>query len=362
MQSLFKHVATISVLALPLTACAPTPAENNAAIACPAVYAVYPGWLSEDIPVQDLYWDGFSHIVIAFALPEPDGGLNVAYTDKILSHLGEEAKKRGKKIILSIGGANGYGDAFIQIAQSPSALEKFTGNVSAYIELHNLDGVDIDWEYWTWQSTLGKGGNDPRESRLLVDLLATLRKTLDQSLTLSTDVFAGSYIGDQYLTEIQNHVDHVNLMAFDFTGAWPDSKIKHHADYKTFKKALSYQMERGFSLEKIVIGLPAYGVEFIDGKKDEVVHRAYTDIVRQTTDTHIDINKGRIGNTYFETRPLIQKKTQLAVSQNLHGLFFFDLSLDTQDPKQSLLGGVNETLATNRCTSFSSKFSKTETK
>ena len=44
------------------------------------------------------------------------------------------------------------------LINSPSARAKFTNHVVEYIEKHNFDGLDLDWEYpKCWQVDCNKG-------------------------------------------------------------------------------------------------------------------------------------------------------------------------------------------------------------
>ena len=104
-----------------------------------------------------------------------------------------------------------------------------------------------------------KGGNDADESQRLVYLLKKLRSELSESILLTADISPGPWVGPQYLPEIQEHVDYVNLMAFDFTGQWNSSKVSHHAEFGTFLRAVNQTVSRGFKPEKMLVGLPTYG-------------------------------------------------------------------------------------------------------
>ncbi|RYZ82572.1 MAG: glycoside hydrolase family 18 protein, partial [Moraxellaceae bacterium] len=230
---------------------------------CMPVVAVYPSWKQQQMPIADIPWNRFNHLALIFALPQADGSLLTTEVDRLIEPLGEATRIRGKKLFLSIGGAVGYGDAFQQIAQSPEKLQIFARAVADYANKHQLDGIDIDWEYWTKQAKLKQGGNDPIESKLLVTLLSELRKQLPTNIMLTTSVFAGYWSGEQYVSEIQQHVDYVALMSYDFTGGWPQSQVKHHADFTTFKASINFLTDRGFKREKILVGIPFYGKEFV---------------------------------------------------------------------------------------------------
>ncbi len=302
------------------------------------IVAVCPSWKQQLLPPEQIPWHHITHVALVFALPTPEGELDTRALDGLLKPVAQAAHRQGKRVIVSIGGAQGYGDAFQRIAGSPEKLARFATAVRDYVSRHQLDGIDIDWEYWTRQAVHQQGGNDPVESRLLVTLLAELRKALPTDVQLSASVFAGHWVGEQYLADIQAHVDHVALMAFDFTGRWDSSPVGHHADFTTFKKSVQFLVDRGFMREKILAGLPFYGKQFVGGSNRVVKDIAYRD--RQAAP----------GDTFFETPELAARKAQYVLDEGLAGMFVFELSMDTAaDTPDSLLGAVNRYLSPARC-------------
>jgi chitinase len=316
---------------------------------CMPIVAVYPSWKEQQMPIAEIPWDRFTHLALISALPQADGSLRTTEVDNLIVPLGEAARSKGKKLFLSIGGAVGYKDAFQQIAHSPEKLQKFTKEVADYAHKHQLDGIDIDWEYWTKQAELKQGGNDPIESKLLVTLLADLRKQLPAKIALTTSVFAGFWTGEQYLSEIQQHVDYVALMSYDFTGAWPESPIKHHADFDTFKASIDFLTNRGFKREKILVGIPFYGKEFVDGKNNQVIDRSYRDLVPQLIAQKQSINSGKLEHIYYETPELVTKKSHYLLDEGMAGVMFFELTQDTPEFSNSLILASNQVISPDLC-------------
>lgn len=318
---------------------------------CMPIVAVYPSWKQQQMPVAEIPWDRFTHLALIFALPQADGSLLTSEVDPLVGPLGEAARNKGKKLFLSIGGATGYQDAFQKIAQSPEKLQKFTRAVANYADKHQLDGIDIDWEYWTKQAVHKQGGNDPVESKLLVTLLAELRKQLPEKVALTTSVFAGYWSGEQYLSEIQQHVNYVALMSYDFTGSWSESPVKHHADFRTFKASIDFLTDRGFTREKILVGIPFYGKEFVDGKNAQVVDKNYRDLIPQLIAKKQSINSGKLDHIYYETPELVTKKSHYILDQGMAGVMFFELTQDMHDSPDSLSLASNQVISPDFCTS-----------
>ena len=317
---------------------------------CMPVIATYPTWNADKLPVEQIPWQKFNQLAIMFVLPNPDGSLQTTDVDKIIQPLVERAHQQNKKVLVSVGGALGYADAFQKIAADEKALKNFAVNLREYVDRHKIDGVDIDWEYWTKQAVHQQGGNDPVESKLLVKLLAAVRAELPDHIQLSTDIFAGYWYGEQYLPEIEKHVDYVVLMAYDFTGAWESSPVAHHADYDTFKKSIDFVLSRGFSKNKLIVGFPAYGIEFIEGENKQVnKDYSHQQILEKLKRNSVDINKGKLGNLYFETPDLVRKKSQYLINQQMAGIMMFELTQDSLDDSTSLLSASNQIIAPDFC-------------
>lgn len=323
---------------------------NQIQTTCMPVIAVYPTWNHDKLPLEQMPWQKFNQLALPFVLPNPDGSLNTDDLDRIIKPIVEKAHQQKIKVIVSVGGALGYADAFQKIAADAMTLKKFAINLREYVEKNQLDGVDIDWEYWTKQAVHQQGGNDPVESKQLVTLLAAVRAELPPSIQLTTDIFAGYWYGEQYLPEIERYVDYVVLMAYDFTGAWESSPITHHADYTTFKKSIDFVLDRGFSGNKLIVGFPAYGIEFINGKNKRVnKDYSHQKILEKLQQNNIDINKGRLGNLYFETPDLVTKKSQYILQQQLAGIMMFELTQDSLEDSTSLLSASNKIISPVFC-------------
>jgi chitinase len=183
----------------------------------------------------------------------------------------------------------------------------------------------------------GLSGNDPIESQYLLELVKSVRAAIGPQMLLSVDIAPGEWLGGQYKVELQEFVDYVNLMAFDFTGAWPSSEVGHHADYTMFVKAIEHTLDRGFRKEKLLVGLPAYGIEFIDGKNSRIRHVGFNEIVTLATNNAQALKNGQIDNIYFETKEQFARKAKYVTGNDLAGVFVFDLASDVLDDKLSLM-------------------------
>lgn len=216
-----------------------------------------------------------------------------------------------------------------------------------YVETHKLDGVDIDWEEWTFQNEQNLGGNDPVESQQLVALLKHLREKLPSMVTITADIAPGNWMGVQYLPEIQQYVDYVNLMAFDFTGQWEESNVAHHSDFRTFEQAISHTVNRGFKKDKLLVGIPIYGKHFIDGGNETVINIDHDQIFSMPNIEQANIDEGQFQNIYFESPINAQRKARLVSTENLAGIFFFHALAD--DKLNSVVKSTQEYVVPIEC-------------
>lgn len=100
-------------------------------------------------------------------------------------------------------------------------------------------------------------------------------------------------------------------------------------------------MKKGFKPEKLLVGLPTYGIEFKDGSNKEIQHVQYHDIVQHLeTDTRA-LQKGRYKNTYFETEKLIKRKTRYITRKDLASVFIFDIASDCNNCEHSLIDSLS---------------------
>jgi chitinase len=184
-----------------------------------------------------------------------------------------KAKHPLLKTLISIGGWTGsshFSDMALtaesRAAFAASCIDVFIrGNLSPDIHAPGLfDGIDIDWEY------PAAPGNTkdfrPQDRENFTALLAELRAQLDAQgkadgraylLTIATSANA-SHIALLDLEHIHPLVDWINLMAYDFHGAW-NNITAFHSDLQTASAAVQKYLSRGVPPEKIILGVPFYG-------------------------------------------------------------------------------------------------------
>jgi chitinase len=247
---------------------------------------------------------------------------------------------------------------------------EFALSVKEALQLHKLDGIDLDWEYPAVQGPIGHpfAAVDKQHFTALVK---TLRNTLGAGYEIS---FAAGAFTDYLQQSIEWQkvvpmVDRVNLMTYDlvnrnsiFTG--------HHAGlYSTaFQKesvdnAIRYLDSLNIPLTKLVIGAACYARVYeqvghanqglyqpcrFQGFK---VYKSFGQVFSAANgyNTHWDsvakapysYNAGKKLFATFDDIQSVQLKTQYAIDKGLQGIMFWELRQDKT--REGLLDAIYET-------------------
>lgn len=272
------------------------------------VIGYQPSWSGN---VDEIQYDKLTAINYAFASVNASGKIEpVENTDK-LDALVELAHRHGVEVFISIGGWNdGDDSAFHAIAGNETARDAFVEEVLTFVQDHQLDGADIDWEY-------PDAGQSARDYSTLMTLLATRLHDMQKKLTAAVVAVGGAGIEDAVFAQ----VDYLNLMAYD------GGDGSTHSPYSYAVDSLDYWLNRGLPKEKCVLGVPFYG---------RPSWKSYASIVAQDPDAP---NKDLSNGTYYNGIATIEAKTRLA-RERASGIMIWELSQDTSD-STSLLRAID---------------------
>lgn len=188
------------------------------------------------------------------------------------------------KVLISVGGWLGSGN-FSDMALTKTSRRVFIDSAVKFIERHQLDGLDIDWEY---PGQNGAGNRfRPEDKRNYTLLCKELRKRfhkeeklLHRPLFLSVAAGASTaFLENTEMREVQKYVDTVNLMAYDYYEPTGDALTGNHAplltdpaDPKSISADRSVREfeQAGVPAAKIVLGVPFYG--HVWGEVEDVGH------------------------------------------------------------------------------------------
>jgi chitinase len=275
-------------------------------------------------------------------------------------------------VLVSVGGW-GWSDSFSDMALTKASRDVFIASVTDYIERHQLDGLDIDWEY------PGQAGSTnhfrPEDKYNFTLLLKELRKHFRQQqrglhrplyLTIAAGA-SSSYLAHTEMDKVQQYIDTVNLMAYDYyepggpTGNHaplftdPDDPKKLSAD-----RSIHEFEQAGVPAEKIVLGVPFYGHQWGDvadmkhglfqtGKALPQGYATYnvisTTMLKNGFDRYWD-EASSVPYLYSPTQKIfvsyedaesLTLKSRYVIDQHLAGIMFWDYA---GDPTGALLNAI----------------------
>jgi chitinase len=166
------------------------------------------------------------------------------------------------------------------MAFSPELRSAFIGNVCAWLEKYNLDGVDIDWEYPVGPEWGQEIKSRPEDRQNWIILLKDLRAALDKlgsktgkRYSLSACVPASLwFVTANDAAAAAEIVDALKLMAYDYCGAWSQF-TGHHSNLGnnpsdpawggwSTEQALNAYISANVPPQKIMLGAGFYGRVF----------------------------------------------------------------------------------------------------
>ncbi|XP_056636318.1 probable chitinase 10 [Diorhabda sublineata] len=324
---------------------------------------------------QDIDPDLCTHIVYGFAVLNGDqliikphdswADFDNKFYEKVTA-----LKEKGIKVLIAIGGWNdSAGDKYSKLVNNPSARRRFIAHVLDFIEKHNFDGLDLDWEYpKCWQVDCKKGPVTDKAAfaafvRELHEAFRPKGWLLSSAVSPSKKIIDAGYD----VPILSKYLDWIAVMCYDYHGQW--DKVTGHvapmyehpeSSDDTFNTnfTINYWIEKGADRKKLVMGMPMYGQSFSlsDNSNhglnapsygggeagDETRARgflAYYEIcsnIKRKNWTLVRDNKGRIGPyayhrdqwVSFDDIGMIRHKSEYVKAMGLGGGMIWALDLD----------------------------------
>ncbi|XP_034946301.1 chitinase-3-like protein 1 [Chelonus insularis] len=190
------------------------------------------------------------------------------------------SKNPNLKTLVAIGGWNEGSTKYSNMAKTAESREQFAQNVVDFVAKWGFDGFDLDWEYPNQRNGAAEDVDN------YIELLKVLKAKLEPKgylLTAAVAAAESSASKSYKISEMSKYLDLINLMAYDFHGAW-ESQTGINAPLKVAKSesgdvrgynveaSVNYWLSQGAPKEKLVVGVPSYGRAFTlaDSKKNYI--------------------------------------------------------------------------------------------
>ncbi|CAM1508945.1 Fc.00g026840.m01.CDS01 [Cosmosporella sp. VM-42] len=151
----------------------------------------------------------------------------------------------------------------------------FQSNIVAFIKKHNLDGVDIDWEYPGAPDIPDIPAGDANQGKDYYETLSGLKAILGSSKSVSLAAPASYwYLKAFPIKEIAAKIDYIIYMTYDLHGQWDYNNkwtspgcptgncLRSHVNITETKDSLSMITKAGVPSNKVVVGITSYGRSF----------------------------------------------------------------------------------------------------
>ncbi len=271
---------------------------------------------------QQLDFENISYVNLSFVDVSAEG--KVTYADAGLPHFVDVAHQAGVKVCIALGGATTIADggvfATLLLDQQRSTL---VSNLVTFALDQNLDCIDVDLE--------GNGVSEYYEA-----FVTELGSKLEPEGRELTAAVAG-WFGDRISARALETFDFINVMAYDLYSS--RRTPMQWSSIEAATREVDEWVARGVPRDKVVYGVPFYGIEWpAAGGEPNIL--AYAELlVRDKAAASQDQLESNGTVVYLNSRTTIQAKAQLA--QTYGGIMGWELSQDASGDA-SLLKAIRD--------------------
>ncbi|KAI2782388.1 putative glycosyl hydrolase, family 18 [Daldinia loculata] len=227
--------------------------------------------------VDQIDTDVYTHIHFAFANITPnDFAVDIS---KVQEQFDIFKRMTGVKKIISFGGwdFSTMPGTFniIRTAVQPGNRDKFKSNLIEFVDEHNLDGIDLDWEYPGAPDIPDIPSDDPVNGKNYYEFLSDVKKSVGSSKSVSFAAPASYwYLKAFPIKNMAKDLDYIVYMTYDLHGQWDYNNkwtspgcetgncLRSHVNETETKDALSMITKAGAASNKVVVGVASYGRSF----------------------------------------------------------------------------------------------------
>ena len=207
------------------------------------------------------YPDQFTAIVISFLDTFPDGSVR----ESSFPHLKDTLDKFHEehpytKVIAGLGGASNS-ERLGEAIMDPAKRKVLAETTAALIKDRSIDGVDLDWEYYS---------NYEACNAAYLDFAQQLRALLGSDYIISmAGQTSGGFYREESCVRLMNEVlDYVSVMTYDFDySGRTNSTIAYNGYFSQLKSVMEGYASVVHDRSKLVVGLPLYGLKWLVKEK-----------------------------------------------------------------------------------------------
>ncbi len=263
----------------------------------------------------------------------------------------DSAHVHGCKVFLAISNFGAQNN--ITFLENPAAHRTLADSVRVLLKLRHADGINIDFE--------GIPGAQRGAFNSFVALLARELKKDNPAYLISVSLYAVDYQHVFDIPALNPYADFYTLMAYDYYGgfsvyAGPVSPLKRSVTWgkNCVETSVDYYLHAGVQPEKLIVGLPYYGAEWVTNNRDIPTkadkfysHPTYGDIVHIYIDSlHIQASydpqsetnyftfcdtTGDLRQVWFDDRHSLESKYNWIKQNHLSGISIWALGYDQGD-------------------------------
>ncbi|CAF4808080.1 unnamed protein product [Rotaria sp. Silwood1] len=318
-----------------------------------------------------------THIIYAFAYINNETFLiqTVEENDEDLYRRINALKQRNPKLktLLGVGGWNMQSHAFSIMVHDDEKRRTFIFDTINFLHKHNFDGLEADWEY------PGIRGGQPDDKYYLTLFFQEFKEaamaqsivTGQPRLLIAAAVAANQEIvsNGYEIDKIAKILDFINIMTYDFHGAWQNHTGLNAPLYRRFGETeteammnqdfgMTLWLKNGAPAHKLILGIPLFARTFLLARRDEHELRSptigngtegpftrsagflsYFEVCLLQTDSQWKIRSVPDGSESgymfkdrdwisYDTIENIQKRAAYVVANNFGGLFVWSLDMD----------------------------------
>ncbi|PLW08696.1 hypothetical protein PCANC_22526 [Puccinia coronata f. sp. avenae] len=257
----------------PISIQAPDVLASLSPLPSPITASYFPDWSLDILSPEQVQYRKFDIIYFAFGIPNESFGVDFTQSDslKTLDKLVGYAHGNGTRVVLSVGGWGG--SKFFSVAvKTDAARQTFVNNLYQLVITHNLDGIDIDWEY-PGQAQIQDNIVSSNDSASLLAFFQLLRAKLGADKIISAAVTDYTFLNSQGgrmtdVSEFGKVLDYILIMNYDVWGTTsnpgPNAPFSNGCEDSSqpganMVSSIKTWTSAGFPRQKILMGLAAYG-------------------------------------------------------------------------------------------------------